>query len=87
MTYFVYIIGNYKKKKLTTYVGYTNNVKKRLKLHNDSKGAKFTKGKFWKLIYKKEFDSKSNAMRYEYYLKSNKKKRNDIKKKFINLKK
>ena len=87
MKHFVYLLISFHKGKILSYVGYTNNVKKRLKLHNDSKGAKFTKGKFWKLIYKKEFDSKSNAMRYEYYLKSNKKKRNDIKKKFINLKK
>ena len=28
-----------------TYVGYTNNLKKRLDLHNSGKGAKFTRGK------------------------------------------
>ena len=48
MTYFVYLIGNYKKSKLTTYVGYTNNLSNRLKLHNSGKGAKFTKGRIWK---------------------------------------
>ena len=51
MTYFVYLLGNYKDKKLITYVGYTNNLRKRLTLHNRGKGAKFTRGKNWKLIY------------------------------------
>ena len=51
MTYFVYLIGNYKFSKLTTYVGYTNNLKKRLDLHKAWKGAKFTNGRAWKIIY------------------------------------
>ena len=44
MAYHVYLLGNYNKSKLITYVGYTNNLKKRLKLHNNGKGAKFTRG-------------------------------------------
>tara|TARA_Y100000389_G_C17049341_1_gene311973 strand:- start:301 stop:537 length:237 start_codon:yes stop_codon:yes gene_type:complete len=62
-----------------SYVGYTNDLDKRLKLHNSSKGAKFTKGKKWKLIYTKKFSSKILAMKYEYLLKKNKTKRNLIK--------
>ncbi len=62
---------NYDNSKKTTYVGYTNNVKKRIRLHNSSKGAKFTKGRKWKLIYKKKFSSKSEALKYEYFLKKN----------------
>ena len=50
MKYFVYVLGNFKNSKFTTYVGYTKNLKKRLKLHNDGKGAKFTRGRSWKLI-------------------------------------
>jgi putative endonuclease len=61
-----------------TYVGYTNNLEKRLKLHNDSKGAKFTKGNSWKIIFRKRFISKSKAMSYEYKLKNNKNKRLNI---------
>ena len=61
--------------KKLTYVGYTNNLVKRLKLHNSSKGAKFTRGKKWVIIYKKKFISKSKAMSYEYLLKNDKKKR------------
>ena len=69
--------------KYLTYVGYTKDLKKRLTLHNTSKGAKFTKGKKWKIIYSKKFNTKSKAMREEYLLKKNFKKRNSIKFKFI----
>ena len=58
-----------------TYVGYTNNLVKRLKKHNNSKGAKSTKGFKWQIIYKKEFLNKSKAMSFEYSLKKNRKKR------------
>tara|TARA_B110000003_G_C16209044_1_gene362629 strand:+ start:68 stop:310 length:243 start_codon:yes stop_codon:yes gene_type:complete len=58
-----------------SYVGYTNNLKLRLKKHNDNKGAKATKGYKWQVIFKKKFTSKSEAMSYEYLLKKNRKKR------------
>ena len=85
MKHFVYLLISFHKNKLISYVGYTNNVKKRLKLHNDSKGAKFTKGKKWKVAYKKKFKTKSEAMKYEYFLKRNTKKRKEIKIKFLNI--
>ena len=69
--------------KLISYVGYTNNLKKRIFLHNSSKGAKFTKGKKWKLIYSKGFSSKSTAMQEEYFLKKDKKRRNKLKLNYI----
>ena len=79
MNYFVYmIISNIKDKKIS-YVGYTNNLNKRINSHNSSKGAKFTKGKLWRLIYFKKFASKNLAMKYEYLLKKNRKMRNLIK--------
>ena len=82
MTYFVYLIGCYKNNKLTTYVGYTNNLKKRIKLHNEGKGAKFTKGRKWKMIYYEKHNTKRNAMLREIYLKKNRKLRNLLKDKF-----
>ena len=78
MTYYVYLIGSYGKSKLTTYVGYTNNIKKRLNLHNNGKGAKFTRGKKWKLVYYEKYDSKSDAMKAEFKLKKNYKNRKKI---------
>ncbi len=82
--YFVYLIVTKNKKRTISYVGYTNNIKKRLKDHNNSKGAKFTKGRKWKLAYYKSYDNKIIAMRQEYKLKKNYKLRNTIKKEFIN---
>tara|TARA_B100000927_G_scaffold153058_1_gene123358 strand:+ start:231 stop:482 length:252 start_codon:yes stop_codon:yes gene_type:complete len=58
-----------------TYVGYTNNIKKRLLKHNTNKGAKSTKGRKWVVIYKRYFKTKSAAMSYEYKLKNDRKKR------------
>ena len=64
-----------RKNNLISYVGYTNNLKKRLKLHNNSKGAKFTKGRKWILVYSKLYGSKAIAMKEEYLLKHDIKKR------------
>ncbi len=77
--YYVYLIVTKRKNKLISYVGYTSNLVARLKLHNDGRGAKFTKGNFWKVIYKKKYKSKSLAMKNEYILKKNYKLRNKIK--------
>ena len=82
MKYYVYLIASFHNNKLITYAGYTNNIKKRLKLHNSSKGAKFTKGRKWAIIYKKGYSTKSEAMRKEYSLKINRKLRNDLKNKY-----
>ena len=65
--------------KSVTYVGYTNNLKKRISLHNKGKGAKFTRGRKWKLIYKEKKKSKNEAISREYYIKKNRTLRNKIK--------
>ena len=78
--YYVYlIVSNTSKRKWISYVGYTNNLKKRLTLHNNSKGAKFTRGRKWYLVYSKKYAKKSLAMKEEYKLKKNLKKRNELK--------
>ena len=78
MSFYVYMLKSAGKKPVT-YVGYTNNLKKRIFLHNSGKGAKFTRGRKWKLIYKEFFKSKSKAISREYYIKRNKTLRNKIK--------
>ena len=83
MNYFVYLLITTNTKRKITYVGYTNNLTKRINLHNDGKGAKFTRGRNWKLIYKQLYNSKSLAMKEEYKLKKNYKQRNLIKKKYF----
>jgi|TARA_B110000438_G_scaffold295099_1_gene337566 putative endonuclease len=82
MTYFVYVLSSKLRSKRITYVGYTNNLKRRLKLHNKGKGAKFTRGRQWKIIYSEKYETKNEAKSREYYIKKNRKFRNLIKDKF-----
>ena len=81
MSFYVYMLKS-KTIKSVTYVGYTKDIKKRLSLHNSGKGAKFTRGRKWKLIYKEYFKSKSKAISREYYIKKNRTLRNIIKDKY-----
>jgi len=84
MAYYVYLIVTKVKNKKISYVGYTNNITKRINLHNSSKGAKFTKGKKWKILYTKKYLNKSKAMQEEYKLKKNYVLRKKIKNNLIN---
>ena len=84
MVYYVYLIktqNNFFKK---SYVGYTNNLNKRIEKHNTNLGAKSTKGYKWELVYKKKFFSKNKALSFEYRLKKDRNERlkliNDFKK-------
>ena len=65
------------------YVGWTNNLEKRIKAHNDGKGAKYTKPRRpVELVYYEVFSTKQEAMSREYHLKklSHKEKEQLIKK-------
>ena len=54
----------------TYYTGYTNDLEKRVKAHNEGKGAKYTKGRGpVELIYYEEYEEKSIAMRREWEIK------------------
>ena len=81
VSYFVYLIKTRNKinNKYLSYVGYTNNLSKRIRLHNQGKGAKYTRGKKWKLVYFLKFSTKSMALKEEYKLKKNRKLRASIK--------
>ena len=82
MAYYVYMLKS-KGIKSVSYVGYTNNLKKRVDLHNSGKGAKFTRGRKWILIYKEKFESKNEAISREYYIKRNRTLRKKIKNKYL----
>ena len=52
------------------YTGWTNNLKKRIKAHNDGKGAKYTKTRRpVELVYYEKFVTKEEAMSREYHIK------------------
>ena len=81
MYFYVYMLvsrGN----RPVSYVGYTNNLKNRIKLHNTGKGAKFTRGRKWKLIYKEKIKTKNEAISREYYIKNNRSFRKKLKEKY-----
>ena len=82
MAFYVYMLKSVGRKSVT-YVGYTNNLNKRVALHNRSKGAKFTRGRKWKLIYKEKYNSKKEAISREYYIKNNSNLRKKIKIKYL----
>ena len=82
MKFYVYIIGTTNPKP-RTYVGWTNNIDKRISAHNASKGAKYTRGSKWKLLYKEIFESKSDAMKREIVLKKYRKLRTQLRKKLV----
>ena len=78
MSFYVYMLKSIGVNSVT-YVGYTANLKKRISQHNTGKGAKFTRGRKWKLIFKEKCCSKSEAISREYYIKNNRRVRNKIK--------
>ena len=66
--YYVYILKSSKSNKL--YYGYTADLKKRFKEHNNGK-SKFTKGHIpWKLVFYCAFPRKKIAKDFELYFKS-----------------
>ena len=83
MKFYVYMLLSKFKHRYYSYVGYTNNINKRITDHNSSKGAKYTRGKKWVIIYKKEYITKSLAMKNEYKLKKDRNLRKKIKYKFL----
>lgn len=55
----------------TLYTGYTTNIEKRMKMHEQGKGAKYTRGRGpFKLLFQQACDSKSAALRLEAMIKS-----------------
>jgi putative endonuclease len=55
----------------TLYTGWTNDIDKRLKAHNEGKGAKYTRGRRpLKLVYIENLESKSEALMRENKIKA-----------------
>lgn len=52
------------------YTGYTNDVEKRVEVHNSGKGAKYTRSRLpVKLVFYKRVDSKSTGLKLEARIK------------------
>jgi putative endonuclease len=69
MECFVYVIGSYGADGYRTYVGWTNDLERRIARHNAGTGARSTRGRVWFLLYAERHDSREEAMSREWYLK------------------
>jgi putative endonuclease len=69
MNCFVYVLGCHHKKRTLTYVGWTNDIARRLGQHNSGKGARSTRGRTWILLHSESFATRNEAMSREWHLK------------------
>ena len=58
-----------RKNRHLTYVGWTDDVARRLAQHNAGKGARTTRGRIWVLLHSERFATRREAMSREWYLK------------------
>ena len=66
--YYIFILKSLVARK--SYVGISDNIRRRLEEHNKGKGFYTKRYKPWKLIYKEEFSNRDEARKREKYLKS-----------------
>ena len=78
MDCFVYVLGTRNKGRRLTYVGWTNDIEKRLKKHNVGIGARFTRGRKWVLLHSEWFPTRREAMSREWQLKRDRKFRKQL---------
>jgi putative endonuclease len=69
MDCFVYILGSRTGKRHLTYVGWTNDILRRLAKHNTGRGARTTRGRVWQLLHSEWSATKREAMSREWHLK------------------
>jgi putative endonuclease len=73
MKCFVYVLGSADKGAFRTYIGWTNDLAKRLDAHNSGAGARSTRGRIWVLLYAECYATRSEAMSREARLKRDRK--------------
>jgi putative endonuclease len=73
MACFVYVLGCSDRHGTRTYVGWTNDMPRRIARHNGGTGARSTRGRVWCVLYTERFDTKQEAMSREWYLKRDRK--------------
>jgi len=69
MKCFVYVLGSSDKDGSRTYVGWTDDLDRRLARHNEGTGARSTRGRVWVLLYAERHASRQEAMSREWHLK------------------
>lgn len=66
---FVYVLGWFGDDRHLTYVGWTNDLDKRLARHNAGTGARSTRGRVWVLLHSERYATRQEAMSREWHLK------------------
>jgi putative endonuclease len=69
---FVYVLRSADDGPIKTYVGWTNDLDKRLRTHNEGTGARSTRGRTWELVYVERYLTRGDAMSREWHLKRDK---------------
>ena len=78
MVCFVYVLHSDDDGPARTYVGWTLDVARRLAQHNAGAGARYTRGRRWKLIHVEQLESRGEALRREWRLKRDRRFRADL---------
>ncbi len=81
MSNYVYILASIEPTDDTrrrTYVGWTNDLERRLAVHNTGTGAKSTRGRQWQLLYAERHPTRSEAMSREWHLKKDRRFRKNL---------
>ncbi len=68
MAYFVYVLKS--EKAGSSYVGHTSNIERRVAEHNRGESLSTRNKGPWKLVYKEEFRTRSEAIIKEKYFKT-----------------
>ncbi len=66
---FVYVLGHAGATRRLTYVGWTNDLDRRIARHNDGTGARSTRGRTWVLLHTERYATRQEAMSREWHLK------------------
>ena len=69
MSAYVYVLGCRSNDRVLTYVGWTNDIDRRLAQHNAGTGARSTRGRVWILLHSESFETRNEAMSREWHLK------------------
>lgn len=65
----VYVLGSHSGPRYLTYVGWTNDIARRLAQHNAGTGARTTRGRAWVILHTEQFATRVEAMSREWHLK------------------
>jgi len=78
MACFVYVLGSRSGSGYRTYVGWTDDLERRLARHNNGTGARSTRGRAWVLLYAERYLTRGPAMSREWRLKQDRRFRKSL---------